>query len=287
MHMLTKATVAFAALVGALVFVPRAQAQCDGTEAFCASVQVGGSFHAHARVGAPRSAQVVVVDPGPPPPPPPPAPPVVIVQPEQPPPPPQATVIVTTEVAPPPAPVVQVTAPQRPVRPTRMGFHPQVGGVFGDSVNMGGVRLGLRFRPNNGHFAVDVGGGVFGGEDYNGLTRREIPLTLDAVFFINPQNRFQLYTLAGLGVSWAHTDDGFNVRTLEDQGPRDYTHFGGEVGLGLEWRLSRRFALNVDARGFLRWRVDDNPTPEFRELDGRSTDTSGGVTGNFGMTFYW
>ncbi len=277
----------FAALTGLLALAPTAEAQCTGDEAFCASVQVGGSFSAHAQIGRPyRNAQVVVVEPGPPPPPPP-APPVVVIQAEAPPP-PQATVIVATEAPPPPpAPTVQVPVRQRRVRPTRMGFHAQLGGVFGDSLSMGGGRIGIRFRPHNGHFALDVAGGLFLGEDYNGLTRREMPFIIDALFFINPQHRFQLYTLAGLGVSIAHTQDGFNVRTLDYQGDRDYTHLGGEAGLGVEWRLSRRFALNLDVRGFLRWRIDDNPEPEFRELDGRTTDTSGGVTGNFGMTFYW
>ena len=76
-----------------------------------------------------------------------------------------------------------------------------------------------------------------------------------------------------------------------ESGERNYVHLGGEAGLGFEWRISRGFAMNIDARGFVRQRVDDSSEPEFAERtrsgEWLETDTSAGVTGRVGMTFYF
>jgi hypothetical protein len=67
---------------------------------------------------------------------------------------------------------------------------------------------------------------------------------------------------------------------------RHMTHIGGQAGMGIEWRLARAFALNVDVRGILRHRIDNDPRPEF--IDGtRSTNTSGGAMLTFGGTLYF
>lgn len=285
-----------AALAAALVPTSEAEAQCTGYETFCADVSVGTSFSANAQlvVNRPqRAAQVVVVQPAPPAPPPPPVqPPVVIVQPVQPvqPPPQQATVVVTTETMPPPQQVV-VTTTQRQVRPTNVGIHGQISGIFGSDLQMVGGELAFRLRPHNGVFALDIGGGSYWGTDYNGLDRNEWVGTVDGLFFFNPQNRLQLYGVLGVGASYAQAD-GVN-RFTGDFTSRDYSYLGGQAGIGLEFRFGRRFAMNVDVRGFVRTRVDGNPQPEFEEFNdlglrtGRTTNTSGGVTANLGATFYF
>ncbi|MBZ0115370.1 MAG: porin family protein, partial [Sandaracinaceae bacterium] len=175
----------------------------------------------------------------------------------------------------------------RLVRPLEMpefstGIHMNVDGMFTDRVAMGGAGGAFRIRPSP-YVAVDIGAGFYGGVDYNGLDRVEVPIRGDVLFFFNPYNRIQFYALLGIGGSFAHAE-GFSFS-------RDYAYIGGELGLGLEWRLSRVFALNFDVRGFIRQRVDDNAAPEFSErfADGtvHSTDTSGGMVGQLGMTFYF
>lgn len=283
----------FAASAGALLlFTAPASAQqseCQPNDLFCAELRIG-----------PAQGGIRIGPGGQPQPPPPvivqePAPPVVVVQPEyQPPPPPPQPVYVQQ----PPPPVTQyvVEAPPRRVVVrdrnrfpySTWGLRLHVDGVFGDELAMGGAGGALRIRPNP-WFALDIGSGVYGGNDYNGLDRIEVPITLDAVVFFNPQHRFQVYMLAGVGTSFGHAE-GFNVRT-GNADFRDYVHLGGQVGLGVEWRLGRFFALNLDVRGFMRYRVDGNPEPEFSERDALgnvlSTDLSGGVVARGGMTFYF
>ena len=292
-HLTVTALTAGVLAAGVMLLSATAEAQsteCQPDDLLCAEVRIGPGT-GRLRIGG-------GTQPAPPPPPPvvvqEPQPPVVIVQPQQPPPPPQVV-----QVQPPPPPqVVQVQPapqpvyvqqPQPRVRPrtrypySQTGLHLHLGGLFGEELAMGGGGAAFRIRPNP-HFALDIGSAIYGGNDYNGLDRVEVPLTVDAIFFFNPQHRFQFYALVGLGGSLGHAE-GFNVNTdrLDD---RDYAHLGGEAGFGVEWRLGRLFALNLDVRGFIRHRVDGNPEPEFRE-GGQSTDTSGGVIGQAGMTFYF
>jgi hypothetical protein len=291
----------FTVALGLLLAAPAAaQTECQPDDLFCAEVRIGPG-RAGVRVGG--------GDPQPQPPPPPPQPepepPTVIVQPAPPPqPPPQPpTVVVQPQPQPQPRPqVVQVQpAPQPQPQPVQqqperrrrfpysaVGVHLHLSGLFGDELAMGGAGGAFRIRPNP-WFALDLGGSVYHGNDYNGLERTELPVTADALFFFNPHHRFQFYALAGVGASWAYAE-GQN-RFTRNYMSREYAHLGGSMGLGLEWRISRVFALNMDVRGFVRQRVDDNPEPEFAERTDtggfQSTDTSGGVVGQLGMTFYF
>lgn len=284
-----------AAFAGALLFaLPAAaqQTQCQPDDLLCAEVRIGPA-QGGIRIGPgpgmqqppppPPQPPVVVVQPEYQPPPPPPQPPVVVVQPQQPPPP-----VTQYVVQPPPQQRVIVQRPRNQFPYSTTGLHLHLDGIFGDTLQMGGGGAAFRIRPNP-WFALDIGSGLYGGQDYNGLDRYEVPVTVDAMVFFNPQHRFQVYALVGVGTSFGHAE-GFNIRTLQGDS-RDYVHLGGEVGLGLEWRIGRHFALNLDVRGFLRGRVDDNPEPEFTELNDAgnwvSTDLSGGVVARGGMTFYF
>ena len=69
-----------------------------------------------------------------------------------------------------------------------------------------------------------------------------------------------------------------------------YHYFGGTFGLGLEYRVTRTIAFNVDVRGFVRGRTDNDAkaNPEFLDpATGKTTNTSGGVLVTGGMTFYF
>lgn len=282
---------AIIALVGAAA---PASAQCTPGSIFCAEVRIGGG---QAPPPPPPPPEVVVV----------PAPPQVVVSPPPPPqvivsPPPPPRVVIVPAPPPPPR-VVYVAPPQRevvmvrPVSQGRIGINGYIGGMGGD-VSMGGVGGALRLRPTP-HWGVDLGMGVFAGSGHQDTTvhpdndRIEVPFTADALFFINPQSRFQAYLVGGIGFSYARVEaGGCYDRYRYDYGcdatGRDYAYFGGQLGAGLELRLGPHFALNGDVRGFIRERMDDNhPEPEFTDAEGRTTNTSGGVYGRLGATFYF
>ena len=184
-----------------------------------------------------------------------------------------STVIVVKDTPPKPAP-----PPAKPEeRERKVGLHLGVAGTFGPQVSMGGFEGALRFRPKP-HFAIDLGSGFFAGDDFQGFYRTEVPVTLNALFFLNPQHKFQFYFLLGPGASFG------TVRLPAEN--RDMIHIGGQGGFGVEWRIAKVFALTTDARAVVRHRIDNDPRPEF--VDGtRTSDTSVGGLFSVGMTFYF
>jgi len=209
-----------------------------------------------------------------------PPPPVVVYQP------PPTTVVVQPREAPPAYYYVPRTAPRR----SEWGLNLHVGGLMlgrgrDDNAGMALVGLGLRYRPAPA-FALEVAADFAGGRDYNGFRRNEHALGFNGIFFLNPKNKTQVYLLAGFGWQGATaTDD----RSGRDDIEYKYGYFGGTAGVGLEFRLSKAVALNLDIRGFVRGRVDDHRRqyPEFTDSNGRTTNTSGGGIFGGGITFYW
>lgn len=266
-----------------LTFTPKAAAQCLPGSWLCAQVQVGvtgGVYIGPSMPPPPPPPQIVYVQPQP-------QPPVVIYQPQ-----PQTQVVYVQQ-----RPQVQFVgiqplsiAPAEEPAP-RWGVHAELGAMTTGGVAMGGGGVAFRLRPSP-WFALDLGVGSYGGQDYNGNDRVEVPFSANGLFFINPQSRWQFYLLGGLGASYAHTD---GLGTYA--GPahldmsmfgNDYSYFGGQLGVGLEWRMSRNFALNTDFRAFVRTRTDGGSTPEFTDPDtGATTDTSGGAYWTGGATLYW
>lgn len=174
-------------------------------------------------------------------------------------------------------PAQQQKPPPPKQRDRKIGLHFDFGGSFGPQVQMGGVGGALRFRPTE-HVGIDLGSGYYAGHDYQGFYRREIPLTANVLFFLNPQHKFQFYFLLGPGLSFGRVD------LINEE--RRMTHVGGQGGFGVELRLAPAFALNADVRGVIRHRIDNDPRPEF--FDGtRGTNTSGGAVLTFGGTFYF
>lgn len=205
---------------------------------------------------------------------------------------------------PPPRPVRMALPPPAPAPPppkwhgnTKWGLNLRVEGMtFGHNnaaaqdSGMGGIGASLRYRPIP-HFAFDVGIDLLGGTDYNGFQRTETPLTVSGMIFLNPRSPVQLYLLGGMNFSHAEVRSDFASPLLELKGDgtsgADYSYFGGQAGAGLEFRLSRHVALNIDVVGFMRKRTDDGRLPEFSDPEKGSTNSSGGALLRGGLTFWW
>lgn len=195
--------------------------------------------------------------------------------------------------------------PPKPKRKkTEWGFNVRLQGALlgdgdeADDAGMYGLGFSLRYRPIP-HFALDLGADFLAGVDYNGFDRQESALSLSGIVYFNPKSKFQVYTIGGFGFSRADVEaevlvtsdlpDGSTSQEIffED---REYSYFGGHLGLGFEWRVSKKIALNFDLLGFVRGRTDDKAQfdPEFVDPDtGRTTNTSGGGLMRGGVTFYW
>jgi hypothetical protein len=160
------------------------------------------------------------------------------------------------------------------------------------TAGMGGLGLSLRYRPIP-HFAFDLGADVLAGHDYNGFQRIEIPVGLNGLIYFNPRSRVQFYLMGGAHISRAEVKSDFPARQLSlsadgTEYGATYTYFGGQGGGGLEFRLSKRFALHLDVLGFVRKRIDDGKVPEFIDYEtGRTTNTSGGALIRGGVNFWW
>jgi hypothetical protein len=208
------------------------------------------------------------------------APPVVVYQPAPP------VVIVQGKDAPAP----YHYTPRQPVRKSEWGLNLHLEGAFigngrRDNTGMGGGGLGLRFRPAP-VAALEVDLDFLGGRDYNGYRRGETAFTMNCLVFVNPKSKAQVYFLAGFGWAGAHATDDTSYTALQRE--YNYGYFGGQAGIGMEFRLAKHFALNADFRGFLRGRTDSGAryNPEFRDGT-NTTNTSGGALLTGGMTFYF
>lgn len=154
----------------------------------------------------------------------------------------------------------------------------------GQAPNAGIGGMGVSFRPRpTPHFAFDIGFDALGGIDYNGNPRSEGALSFNPMVFLNPRDKAQVYVLAGLAFAGASVE-------MPDGSLARYGYIGFDAGIGLEFRLSKRVALDVDLVGFVRGRVDRDAElyPEFVDPQtGRTTNTSGGGLARLGVAFYW
>lgn len=148
---------------------------------------------------------------------------------------------------------------------------------------MNGLGAALRFRPIP-HIAIEGALELVWGTDYNGYDRFEDAVLFSGLFFLNPRSAVQLYGLAGFGLGGAYLDSGGRLRD------ETYAYVGLQGGVGLEARITRRFAVGGDLIGFVRERNDRNASenPEFVDpVTHRSTNSSGGGLVRLGATFYW
>ena len=169
------------------------------------------------------------------------------------------------------------------------------GAIFGSErgmshdAGMGGLggAFRMRFHPV---FALDIGLDFLGGRDFNGNTRVEAVLSGNGLLYLNPRQRFELYLLAGLSTSRAHVDVRYLGGERVAAHDASYSYFGGQLGFGVEARLSRRVAASADVLGFIRGRSRRyrHFEPDFVDPEThRTTNTSGGGLVRGGFTFYW
>jgi hypothetical protein len=141
-------------------------------------------------------------------------------------------------------------------------------GGRGDT-GMGGLGISGRFALNR-VVTLDLGLDSLLGTDYNGYSRSELCLSFSSLFFLNDHPVVRTYLLAGLNTSAAHVD------VLGDD--QTWNYLGLQGGLGLEFSLDPRLAVNVDILAFMRGRLDSRAArePEFIDSSGRVSNTSGG-----------
>lgn len=211
------------------------------------------------------------------------APPVVVYQPAPPP------VVVVQGKTDAPAPYRYTPRPDGPPYKSReWGMNFRLSGAMlgkgaANNASMGGFGGALRFRPSP-YVGIDAGLDLFSGTDYNGDRRREVNFSLGAAIFVNPRSRVQVYF--PMGFDWAAA----SVQLPSQVGTTGYSYFGGHLGAGLEFRVSRHFALNLAVLGFLRDRRDVSGFDDYEFVDantGRRTNASGGGLGQLGMTVYF
>lgn len=190
----------------------------------------------------------------------------------------------------------------RPARPRHhrryrewgVNLHANVGLMGNDQymspdADMNGFGGALRFRPIP-HIAIEGALELLWGTDYNGFQRFEQALLANGLFFANPHSSVQLYGIAGLGLGAAYLDSGVAADGRPVLHDETFAYAGGQLGLGVEGRVTRHFALGADLIGFLRWRTDRvrADEPEFIDpVSHRTTNTSGGGLLRLGATFYW
>ena len=84
------------------------------------------------------------------------------------------------------------------------------GAALGDGTHhdasMGGLGAGLRYKPSR-YFGLEWDIDFYGGHGYVGDQRHETATSFNALLFLNPQSRAQLYLLAGFGWAWAHSEN--------------------------------------------------------------------------------
>lgn len=153
---------------------------------------------------------------------------------------------------------------------------------------MGGLGASFRWRPIR-WFALDVGVDALGGVDYSGNDRFESALSTSGLFYLNPQHKVQAYLLAGLHVAHAEVDNQDFRPNLSQAGYSDeYDYFGGQAGVGVEFRISRRVGIDLDGLVIARTRTDDGDFPEF--VDPRTGETGDSTVGGMlraGITIWF
>jgi hypothetical protein len=206
---------------------------------------------------------------------------------------PPAAAPVAAPASPPAATVYVPTSQTWPKREWGINVHLQ-GAMIAkredvSTAGMAGLGGAIRYRPTRS-VAFEGALDVFGGKDYAGRGRNEAAFSVGGYLFLARQSRTQPYLTGGLG--WAAatvrgTPYFIDASVTSSSGSREYSYFGGYVGIGAEHRLNRALALNIDVRGFVRSRTDKDGTYEFVSSDGRATNTSGGLLLNIGASMYF
>jgi len=158
------------------------------------------------------------------------------------------------------------------------------------NAEMAGLGFGFRYRLIPA-LAFEAGVDLLTGTDFQGYSRSEAALLFNTLVFFNPHDVVQIYGLGGLGFSGANvTVAPRSAETSFKRHDENYSYFGGQVGFGVEVRVTRHIAIASDLIGFIRGRTDErsDDTPEFVDANThRATNTSGGGLLRGGITYYW
>ncbi len=144
-----------------------------------------------------------------------------------------------------------------------------LGGSDGGDPNFG-VELGLRFRPKE-WFALQAHIGYLATLSARRASRTTFPVFVDAVFFFGPES-FKGFVHIGPHMTLLVED--------EDSVTADARHFaqlGGQIGAGVEWRISRRLAVAIEAQFFVRQAFG----PGFLHYDAEAATFTNRSTGFF------
>jgi hypothetical protein len=183
---------------------------------------------------------------------------------------------------------------RRGFREWGVNLHANIGLMGNDeamspNADMNGLGGALRFRPIP-HIAIEGAAELLWGTDYNGFQRFEQALLVNGLFYANPRGAVQLYGIVGFGFGAAFLDSGVAADGQPVLRDETYAYRGGQLGFGIEGRVTRHFALGADLIGFLRWRADRGrgSEPEFVDpVTHRTSNTSSGGLLRLGATFYW
>jgi len=190
--------------------------------------------HVYVPVYRPRPAPVIVVRRPPPP-------PVVVVHH---PPPRRATVVRRAE----PAQVAHARPAEPDYRMFGLGLRltgatlegEKLGLSSAENPTMGGVGLHAKGRLSRS-FGLELSLDHLSGDGDN-FTQRTVPVMASFTYHLFPESRFQVYGLAGAGVHFTR---------LEYLGGRynyDMTELAGQLGVGVEFFLSRNISISADLR---------------------------------------
>ena len=143
------------------------------------------------------------------------------------------------------------------------------------------ARFGLGFalrRYVSRHLAFEVGGDFLIGADGRQKWHRELPVTLDALFYPYRLSDFHFYGLFGAGNSWTWVK--------RDGDTHHETNGSLRLGAGVMFLGARNLGWNFDAVGFVDEPRDGHHAPyAYRPPRfGGSADRGGGVVLRIGMS---
>jgi len=124
-----------------------------------------------------------------------------------------------------------------------------------DSGNASLTGLGFSLRLRLWWVAVEAWMDVYRGHDQVDTRRTEYNVGFDFLFYLNPEDSVQLFGLGGVsGVTVTHSEGWADELS---------TYHQFQVGLGLQFRLTRRLALDVNAVALTRFVIPSSlPTDD-------------------------
>lgn len=144
---------------------------------------------------------------------------------------------------------------------------------------IGGFGVVGKARPfRSVQFELAVDG--FVGRDYHYDPRRELAFSFGVSLTPSMRRQVRPMLLASSGYSLAHVGTGREARNLN--------HFNTAFGAGIEVDFVEGWSAGLDLIALLRWRVDSERRPEFRDpYRAAATDASGGGLLRLAISHYF